>query len=101
MASTFNAAIVIILGLAAVVGGVYLYYSGMQAGSDVDDVEATVVSSSVSEMSSPGEPDSYTAAIQYRYSYDGETYTSWSICPGEGTACVPTSDSQSDIEDVL
>jgi hypothetical protein len=101
MASKGHPAIIILLGVAAVVGGGYLYYSGLQATGNADEVEATVISSNVGEVGSSTGSDSYTISVRYRYTYDGETYTSWSMCPGAGSACVPTSDSRSDMQETL
>lgn len=104
MASKGHPVIAILLGIAAVVGGGYLYYSGLQATENVDEVEATVISSSISETGSAGDSnddESYTIRVQYRYTYDGETHTSRSMCPGAGSACVPTSNSRSDMEEAI
>lgn len=104
MASKLQNAVGILFGLAVIAAGGYLYYSEMQATTDVTDVEATVISSSVSEIGSDpasGGGGSYTVNIQYRYTYDGETYRSWSLCPGAGSGCAPTSNSQADMEEFL
>lgn len=102
MASKYQNALGILFGLAVIAGGGYLYYSEMQATTDATDVEATVISSSVSEIgSSTTSGSSYTVNIRYQYTYDGETYRSWSLCPGEGSGCAPTSNSQADMEEFL
>jgi len=101
MPSKYQNALGILFGVAVIAAGGYLYYSEMQATTDVTDVEATVISSSVGEVGSATGSDSYTINVRYRYTYDGETYTSWSMCPGAGSACVPTSDSRSDMEEAL
>jgi hypothetical protein len=101
MASKLQNAIGILFGLAVIAAGGYLYYSEMQATTDVTDVEATVISSSVGEVGSATGSDSYTINVRYRYTYDGETYRSWSLCPGAGSGCAPTSTSQADMEEFL
>jgi hypothetical protein len=103
MATRGHPIIIVLFGIAAIAGGGYLYYSGLQATENVDEVDATVISSSIGETGSAGDSndDGYTINVQYRYSYDGETYTSRSMCPGAGSACVPTSNSRSDMEEAL
>jgi len=96
-------AVPILLGLLVMVGGGYLYYSGMQATANAEEVDATVVSSTFVDNSNTGgnDADEYTVAVEYRYTYDGQTHTSENLCPGAGSGCKPSSDFRSDMEDFL
>lgn len=101
-----NPAIALLIGVLIMAGGGYLYYDGMQATDNAETIDATVVSTSVTEQSgSTGtgadSDDGYSVFVRYRYSYEGETYTSTSMCPGAGSACVPSSDSRAEMEEFL
>lgn len=73
----------------------------MQASADVEEGEASVISSHVGETSSGADPEHWTVTVLYRWMDDGETDTNWSMCPGAGWAFVPPSDSRSDMEELL
>lgn len=95
----------ILIGVVVLLGGGYLYYSGMQASANAESVDATVVSSSVVESDDVGsnsqDRDEYTVSVEYRYTYDGTDYTSESLCPGTGSACKPSSDFRTNMEGFL
>jgi hypothetical protein len=101
-----NPAIALLIGVLIMAGGGYLYYDGMQATENAETIDATVVSTSVTEQSgSTGtgadNDDGYSVFVRYQYSYEGETYTSTSMCPGAGSACLPSSDSRAEMEEFL
>lgn len=93
----------VIVGLLVVAGGGYLFYSGMQTTANAEAVDATVVSSGVVDNSNTGGDDAkdYTVRVEYRYTYDGETYTSENLCPGAGTGCAPASDFRTDVQEFV
>lgn len=93
----------VLLGVLLVVGGGYLYYSGLQTTANAEPVDATVVSSSVVDNRNSGgnDADDFGIAVEYRYTYDGETYTSENLCPGSGSACAPSSDFRTEMRDAL
>lgn len=93
----------ILLGIVVVIGGGYLYYSGMQASANAESVEATVVSSTVVDNGNTGneDRDEYTVRVEYEYAYDGTTYTSENFCPGAGSGCKPSSDFRTEMEEFL
>lgn len=93
----------IVLGILIIAGGGYLYYSGSQAIADAEEVDATVISSAVvyDDNSENSDSAKYGVAIEYRYSYDGETYTSRSLCPGVGSACEPSSEFRTEMQEFL
>lgn len=99
-----NPLVPVLIGVVLVVGGGYLYYSGMEATANAEEVDATVVSSELVDTRRSGAPAStkdFTARVEYRYTYDGQTYTSEALCPGDGTECAPSSDFRTDIRDFL
>jgi hypothetical protein len=93
----------VLVGVLLVVGGGYLYYSGMQASANAEPVDATVVSSHVVDNRNAGSDTGkdYTVAVEYRYAYEGETYTSENLCPGVGSSCAPSSDFRTDMQDAV
>ncbi|MGM0591139.1 MAG: DUF3592 domain-containing protein [Halobacteriota archaeon] len=94
----------IILGVLIIAGGGYLYYSGMQATANAEAVDATVVSSGVVDTDDTGssnDADDYSVMVEYRYTVDGESYTSRNLCPGLGSGCEPSSDFRTDMEDFV
>lgn len=94
----------VLVGLVLIVGGGYLYYSGMQATANAEEVDATVVDSAVVDNTDPtdsNEPAEFTVRIEYEYTYEGETYTSENLCPGAGSGCEPSSDFRTDMQEYL
>lgn len=77
----------LILGLGFILGGGYLLYDGVEAVATADEVEATVIDSTVAGGSSPGEATErvYSVEITYEYTYEGETYRNDDVFP-EGSA---------------
>jgi hypothetical protein len=98
-----NPVVPLVIGLVVMAGGGYLYYSGMQATANAEEVEATVVSSSVVDNDDTAEdnPEGFSVRVEYRYEYEGQTYTSTELCPGAGSACEPSSDFRTDMRDFL
>lgn len=94
----------ILLGLLLVAGGGYLYWSGMQATANAEEVDATVLSSSVVDTDDTGssqDANEYTVRVEYRYAYDGREYTTENLCPGAGTECEPSSDFRTDMQEFV
>jgi hypothetical protein len=75
-------ALVVILGLGVIGYGAYSYTSQNADLDSAASVEATVVSTSV-ETSPQRRGTAYHAQATFNYTYDGETYTSSRVYPGE------------------
>jgi len=87
--SRSEAVVFVLVGLLFTSAGGYLLYTEHQATARADRVEATIVSSYVVERNA-GLADSgshFAPRIEYRYAYEGTTYTSSTLCPGSGTGC--------------
>lgn len=94
-------ALVICLGFAGVGG--YLFVSQQGAAADAVEVEATVVASEVvheevRDDDRVGREDRYSVRIEYRYTYEGETYTSTNRCAGAASGCTPSGSTPTDAE---
>jgi len=91
LSDLFGVLLMLAVGIAAVAGGVYLYQDAKQATENAVEVDATVESSTVESKLQDGDSGQrhrvYYVEIAYRYSYDGETYTSRNLCPGLGSSC--------------
>lgn len=103
MGKLTNVAMALLLGVGFVAAGGYLYHTEQQATENAEAVEATVVSSDVihereRRQDGRGERDSYRPEIEYRYSFDGETYTTDNVCPGVGSGCGPSEEDLNDVE---
>lgn len=92
----------VVIGLLFLVAGTYLYVSGQQATANAEEVEAEIVTSEVVNYKPSDEmgpnSDDYRASIEFRFTYDGETYTSSKICPGDGHSCAPSGTDRSEAE---
>jgi hypothetical protein len=104
----FSTLVLLVAGLAAAGGGVYLYQDATEATENAVEVDATVVSSEVEsklqDNDQTGQRDRvYYATIEYRYSYDGNSYTSTNLCPGVGSNCdaAQDKDQQSEARAIL
>ena len=94
----------IVVGLVLIVGGGYLYYSGMQATANAEPTDATVLSSGVVDTDDTGSSEDaaeYTVRVEYQYTYGGETYTTQNLCPGVGSGCKPSSDFRTDMQEFV
>jgi len=87
--SRSDAVLFVLVGLLFASAGGYLLYSEYQASADANQVEATVLSSAVTSNARGGSEvgSDFFPRIEYRYTYDGRTYTSTNICPGAGSGC--------------
>lgn len=107
MSDTANRIVPLVLGVLAVTAGGFLFYSEQQATANAEAVDATVVSAEVVNYEDAnGQPRDdqdydFRADIEYRYSYDGETYTSTNLCPGAGSGCAPSGADRSDAEEFV
>jgi len=82
--------VILLIGAAIAGGGWYLYQDAQQVTENSVEVDATVVSTDVVEErvdDDTGSHIAYSAHIEYRYTYEGQTYTSSNLCPGKGSAC--------------
>jgi len=82
----------LLLGSAMVYGGWTLHQESQQAMADAIETDGTVLSAGIDEMEVANEEGGgthfeYAPEVRYRYSYEGETYTSTSICPGSAEVC--------------
>lgn len=89
--------------IAFATAGGYLVFSQYQATANAEAVEATVTDSAVEQVEvrdedRPIPEERYRPAIEYRYTYDGETYTSTNLCAGEASGCVPSGEMPDDAE---
>lgn len=93
----------VLLGVLVVAAGGYLYVSEQDATEGAEEVEAVVVSAEVVNDVPQGdvEEDDFHPRIEYRYTYDGESYTSRNICPGAGSACAPSGPDRGEVEDFV
>ena len=77
----------------------------MQATQNAEEVDATVLSSDLVDNRDLGDDDDgsdrFTVRVEYRYTHDGQTYTSENFCPGAGSGCKPSSDFRTDMEEFL
>lgn len=90
--SLAGAFVFLLVGVAVTGGGWYLYEDARYATENAVEVDATVVSSEVTEEREDDDDDGdydtvYSPRVQYRYTYEGETYTNGDICPGAGSGC--------------
>lgn len=96
----------LVIGVVLIAGGAFLYVSNQEATENSVAVDAVVLSSEVYD-DEPGDPpgdrenDDYRASIEYRYTYDGETYTSSNLCPGAGQGCAPSGDTPDEAEEFV
>lgn len=82
--------VLLLIGTALVAGGWTFHQDAQQATENAIEMDGTVVSSVVTEVEVEDEDGShieYAPEIEYRYTYEGTTYTSTSICPGTVEAC--------------
>lgn len=82
--------VVLLVGVALMAGGWHLHQDAQQATETAIQTEGTVISSAVArdEVEDDDGPDvQYYPKIEYRYTFEGETYTSTSICPGTAEGC--------------
>lgn len=79
-----------VIGLAFVAITGYLIYSHYVIVATSVAVDATVLESEIGVGdTTPGEAGGQATfpQVEYRYTYEGQTYTSTNICPGHGTGC--------------
>jgi hypothetical protein len=98
--------VILVVGAAIAGGGWYLYQDAQEATENAVEVEATVVSAEVVQervQDDTGSHIAYEASIEYRYDYEGQTYTSSNLCPGMGSGCsaAQNKDTRSDARDVI
>jgi hypothetical protein len=83
--------LMLVVGVAMAGGGVYLHQDAKQATENAVEVDATVDSSTVESKLQDSDSGQrhrvYYVEIAYRYTYQGETYTSRNLCPGAGSSC--------------
>lgn len=93
----------ILIGLVVVAGGGYFYYSGVQATANAEEVDATVLTSTVVDNGDTAGEDAeeFSVKVEYRFTYGGETYTSEQLCPGAGSACEPSGDFRTEMREFL
>lgn len=94
MSDLANRVVPVVLGVLLIVAGGYLYVSERQATANAEPVDATVLSTEVYDAEPGDAPndrtdDDYRASVEYQYAYDGQTYTSETLCPGAGQGCAP------------
>ena len=85
-----QALLLLVVGGAIAGGGYYLYQDATQASENAVEMEGTVISSTVESktvQSDTGRNRVYYVDISYRYTVDGERYTSDNLCPGAGSSC--------------
>lgn len=84
-------AVVILIGLAAIGSGVWLYQGQQALFENTVEVEGTVATSTVEERAERRDIDDdgmtedvpvYDAVVEYTYTYDGQRYTADNIYPG-------------------
>lgn len=91
----------ILIALAFSAGGWYLYQSEQQVTENAVEVEGVVTTSEVHNDEPASLKGDYRPSITYEYTYEGETYTSNNICPGSGSACYPTGEDRSDVQEFV
>lgn len=74
-------AVALIVGLATIGYGAYSYSTQSAALDSAVEVDATISSTSVEER--PGKRNEYAPRATFEYTYEGETYTSSNVYPGE------------------
>ncbi len=105
MGDTLDLVVPLVLGALFATAGGFLYVSEQQTTGTVVAVDAVVVSSEVvNDRPQEGvgpRSDDYRASVEYRYTYDGETYTSTNLCPGAGSACAPSGPDRGPVEEFV
>lgn len=100
-----QAVVILLIGTALVGGGWSFHQDAQQATENAIEVDGRVVSSVVTEVRVEDEDGShieYAPEIEYRYTYEGTTYTSTSICPGTAEGCeASNAKSREDVEEFL
>ncbi len=87
----------LVLGLLVTGSGIYLAYSTLSQQSGADqEVDATVLESGVQVTGRYD--DEYRVSVEYRYNFDGRTYTSTNVYPGLSGR---TFDERSEVEAVI
>lgn len=94
----FRAISVLILVSVILIGAYSGATSYLDYNSEKAQVEGTVISSEV-DRDSTRRGVSYTAEIQYEYTYNGETYNNDNVKPGSGTVSVGKSEAESLVSD--
>lgn len=87
-----KSSIILIIGIALVAGGWTFHQDAQQTNENAVEIEGTVLSSAITEVEvkdndGGGSHIEYAPDIEYQYTYEGETYTSTSICPGSAEGC--------------
>ena len=72
------------IGLLVLIIGVFLYYRDTSVLSSWKPVKGEVTSSKVIQMPTPGTGRSFTAKVNYTYTFDGKSYSS--SCCDAGSA---------------
>ena len=105
----FKGGFLLLLGIGLVVGGWQFHQGAQHATENAIETEGTVLSAALTEKNGSGpnrdgtgSNSGYVPEIEYRYTYEGETYTSTSICPGTAEGCEASNiRSQDDVEGFL
>jgi hypothetical protein len=90
LGSLAKSALILVIGLGLLAGGWSFYQGGQEATENAVEVEGTVLSTSIVEVEvsdEEGRHIEYAPEIAYRYTVEGESYTSMSICPGTAEGC--------------
>lgn len=89
----------IVIGVVFAAAGGFLYTSHQQATSNAQDVEATILNSTVQNYNTEADLEGdYHPYIRYSFTYEGEEHTSENICAGSGDACYPTGRDRSEVQ---
>lgn len=78
-------ALTLLVGLVAVGYGGYAYTAQSAALDSTERVQATVVSTSIERLDERRGTDDYSPHATFNYTYEGETYTSSNVYPGDVT----------------
>ncbi len=76
-------ALTLIVGLGAIGYGGYSYSAQSAALDSTETVDATIVSTSIERHDARRGTDDYSPQATFNYTYEGETYTSSHVYPGD------------------
>lgn len=97
LSGNIRVVVLLIVGLATIGYGAYSYSSQTSALDSAVEVDATISSTSIEANQKKG--NTYTPQATFNYTYEGETYTSSNLYPGELPREFSKKDAKAELEE--